>query len=50
MISDKRPNQSSQSGFTLIEVMVGFMLTTILLLGMTGIWKMVDKQFYQVKL
>jgi len=34
-----------QSGMTLIEVMVGFVLTSILLFGLTGLWSVVNKQF-----
>ena len=34
-----------QQGVTLIEVMVGIVLTSILILGLSGLWSMVHKQF-----
>ncbi len=35
------------SGFTLIEVMVGMVLTGILMTGLVGLWEMVGDQFFR---
>ncbi|MBF0180578.1 MAG: prepilin-type N-terminal cleavage/methylation domain-containing protein [Magnetococcales bacterium] len=35
------------SGFTLIELMVAIVLTALLVAGLTGLWGMVNEQFFQ---
>ena len=39
-----------QSGFTLIEVLIGLALTAILVLGMSGLWTTVNDQFLYLTL
>jgi prepilin-type N-terminal cleavage/methylation domain-containing protein len=38
---------SKTQGFTLIEVMIGMVLTGILAMGMMGVWAMVGDQFFR---
>ncbi|MEO5369651.1 MAG: prepilin-type N-terminal cleavage/methylation domain-containing protein [Magnetococcus sp. DMHC-1] len=38
------------SGFTLIEVMVGMVLTALLVVGLSGVWTMVADQFFRLTL
>lgn len=40
-----RPAARRQSGFTLIEVMVAFALTMVLMIGMSALWTVVATQF-----
>ncbi len=40
-----RPATRRQSGFTLIEVMVAFALTMVLMIGMSALWTVVAAQF-----
>ena len=40
----------SSQGFTLIEIMVGMVLTGVLVAGMTSLWGMVAEQFFRVSL
>jgi prepilin-type N-terminal cleavage/methylation domain-containing protein len=49
----RRSNKNSFAscrGFTLVEVMIGMILTTILVMGMSGVWGMVSEQFFQLAL
>ncbi len=39
-----------QGGVTQIEVLVGMMLTGILALGLSGLWAVVDEQFFHLQL
>lgn len=38
------------SGFTLVEVMAGMLLTGLLVVGLTGLWAMVGEQFFRLTL
>ena len=40
----------SSQGFTLIEIMVGMVLTGVLVAGVAGLWGMVAEQFFRVSL
>ena len=46
---DQRPPQASdhqrQAGFTLTEVLIGIVITSILVLGLSGLWTTVNNQF-----
>jgi len=42
--------EARQSGFTLIEVLIGIALTAILVLGMSGLWTTVNDQFLYLTL
>ena len=44
------PELSGQRGITLIEIMVGVVLTAILVLGMSGLWANVNRNFLSLTL
>lgn len=43
-------NSTAPKGFTLLEIMIGTVLIGILVLGLLGMWGLVDDQFFRVTL
>ncbi|MBF0382716.1 MAG: hypothetical protein HQL69_16970 [Magnetococcales bacterium] len=48
--SSTNESHKSMQGFSLVDVMVGMMLTTILVTGLTGLWGMVSEEFFKLTL